>query len=163
MCLIIDNCVFDRVFFHNDPEFKPVVAAFRRGLAKSRFGSQLITEYQRGSKNRLAQNPLFAELERAGRLIRLSVNENSDVIDRTRHWSESGLLKSNDAHIIALAEITKQRLLVTADGPLVADFLNVAILKPKHSVYRNATHSRLLNRCCRSERSRRAKPRRKKN
>jgi hypothetical protein len=53
--------------------------------------------------------------------------------------------KSNDSHIVALARISKCRLLFSQDKPLHSDFTNLKLVpSPKGKVYQNRKHEHLL-------------------
>ena len=57
----------------------------------------------------------------------------------------SGLLRSDDPHVLALARASGARLLYTGDEKLVADFKNAALIsQPRGKVYSNAANAGLL-------------------
>jgi len=56
-----------------------------------------------------------------------------------------GIAVSNDLHVIALARISKARVLCSADRYLHADFKNLRLLPaPKGRIYQNAEHASVL-------------------
>ncbi len=61
-------------------------------------------------------------------------------------------VKSDDAHILALAKHTGARLLFTEDKNLIEDFKNKDLInKPRGKVYKNQEHAHLLsNDACKS-------------
>lgn len=63
-----------------------------------------------------------AQLNRAGLLF--SVNDN-EVNDRAEQLRISGELKSNDAHVLALAQLSGARVLYSRDQCLHSDFTMV--------------------------------------
>jgi hypothetical protein len=106
------------------------------------YGGDLKREYLRSPK---AMN-VIAGLDRAGRARKVS---DSDVDAETTVVRSSGLCKSNDPHVIALARIASVRLLCSLDQNLHTDFTNNKLLsKPKGRVYQNETHAHLIARYC---------------
>ena len=89
-----------------------------------------LAEYRRAGKARLVPASRFAEDEAA-----LEV---------------SGKLRSDDAHVLALARESGARLLYTGDNKLIADFGNPRIIQgPRGRVYKGAANANLLtNRVC---------------
>ena len=58
---------------------------------------------------------------------------------------KSGLLRSDDPHVLALARTSGARLLYTGDEKLVADFKNAALIRrPRGKVYSSAANASLL-------------------
>lgn len=100
---------------------------------------------------------LSKQLVLAGRMT----IENKDEVDlRTRELLNHGACRSNDAHVIALAQISGARLLYSNDYNLQQDFRDKALIdNPRGKVYTtnenrefNQTKRRLLNQreICRS-------------
>ena len=88
----------------------------------------------------------LATLDRAGMA---SLMPQMDVDQEEKQLEESPHLKSNDAHIIALARISGSRLLCTNDQTLQTDFKNLNLLQsPKGNVYKNGSHKHLIKRPC---------------
>ena len=57
----------------------------------------------------------------------------------------SGLLRSNDPHVIALAKVGGARVLFSHDQALHADFTNPQLLnRPRGKIYQNSSHQGLL-------------------
>jgi hypothetical protein len=86
---------------------------------------------------------LLIQLDRAGRLrsadeIRLRQEE--------RRLRASGICRSNDSHVLALAIVSGARTLATFDQALTDDFRDAEIVNgPRGSVYRDpVTHAHLL-------------------
>ncbi len=80
---------------------------------------------------------------------------NDEIVDRrTEEVHESGTCSSDDPHIIALAQISRARLLYTNDRNLQRDFQNKTLIdKPRGKVYTtlkyqvfHASHRKLLDR-----------------
>lgn len=58
---------------------------------------------------------------------------------------DSGLLRSDDPHVLALARASGARLLYTGDEALVADFKDAALIsRPRGKVYSSAANAGLL-------------------
>ena len=95
----------------------------------------------RGEVGRTARRKL-AEYVRAGKARYVPAEHLVDDEERLR---TSGELRSNDAHILALAKVSGVRLLHTRDKDLIADFKNPHLIsKPRGKVYSGAANARLL-------------------
>ena len=86
----------------------------------------------------------MTQLKRAGRLEEVDDDEVDTEADRLA--ASPGLLKSNDAHVVALALVSGVRVVCTEDELLMNDFTNPVILKrPRGKVFRDhRTHAALL-------------------
>ena len=127
----------------NDPLTKWVEA----GHIKLIVGGKLLDELGKNSKI----EQWIAGLHRIGRVVSLTSKEQSDVKSRTEELRKHSTCKSNDEHIIALAQIKHVRLLVTADRDLKKDFGNPDLIdRPRGKVYPSGaslgTRKRFLNR-----------------
>jgi hypothetical protein len=140
LCLIIDaNKTAD---FVNEPaheDHQPIRRWITEQGGVLALGGRLFAEQKRIAK---AQR-LFAEWVRAGRafLYRSAEvdQEESDVVG-------SGLCKSDDPHVIALARVSGARVLFSNDRDLGADFANLALVpRPQGKIYKNVTHAHLLD------------------
>ncbi len=89
-----------------------------------------------------AQRALIT-LDRAGRLVPVS----RDEADReAQHLVDTGLCRSDDYHVLAVARLTMSRLLCSHDTALIIDFTNKDLIaNPRGKVYQNAKHRNLLN------------------
>lgn len=67
------------------------------------------------------------------------------VATETTKLKQSGLCKSDDAHILALARISRARILYSYDRALHRDFKNRALIHPKGQIYQTAAHVSLLD------------------
>jgi hypothetical protein len=147
MCLIVDANCAGSVFVGVGPdEFEPV----RRALlgqkigARLALGGHLVQEYQRAGVLKVV-----LELDRAGRAFGVDDAEVSRLAEQLK---DGGLLRSNDSHVIALALVSKVRLLVSLDKPLHKDFTNPALIsKPRGKVYQKRSHAHLLQSHCSRE------------
>jgi hypothetical protein len=86
---------------------------------------------------------LLLQLERAGRVIKIS----EDALTKKETEIGAELIRSDDPHILALAVISRCRLLFSNDQALIRDFKNTTLVPPpKGRVYRDArVHAALLN------------------
>lgn len=147
MCAIVDANVANEVF---GPNPTPAGAEFfnwiERGSVQLVLGGEQLRELERGS-------PGFREWARdsilAGRLRQLDEDE---VNVRSNHIGHSKKLRSNDPHVLAVAQLSGARLLFTNDDDLQRDFKTKEhIDNPRGRIYHTrrskevtATHKRLL-------------------
>jgi hypothetical protein len=144
MCVIVDTNVISQVLFDtSDPRFEPL----RDGLYGARrplqlvFGGRLNEEYQRNGRVRR----MILNLARAGRAKRLPDEE---VDAETRSLAEACVCQSDDPHVIALARLSRARILVSLDEDLRSDFKDHRLVNnPRGKVYTKAAHRGLLKRC----------------
>lgn len=152
MCLIVDANVASLVFSakpHDD--FRPIWNALSKGQAVAVHGGHLTVEYKRLTRIRR----LLLELNRRGALRKV---EDAPVELATANFGEKEI-RSDDPHILGLAQITNVRLLCSHDRDLHADFTNPALLQPQGSVYQNSGHAPLIARHCRRKRQSRRRSR----
>ena len=147
MCAILDNDVAHQVFGRDR---SPAGLAFRRWLDSGR--GQLIVGGQ--LRRELAGTQAFrlwlqqALLEGRAR----SVND-QEVEERTTALKQAGVCRSDDPHIVALAQLSNARLLYSNDDDLRQDFGNKQLIdQPRGKVYSTKqsnhfqeSHRRLLN------------------
>lgn len=146
MCMIVDANIAHRALIEeNDPDFGEIHDSLFSNVmphAKIVYGGHLTTEYNQSNKLRR----IVAQLDRAGRarqMENLPVDQEADRVERT------GLCQSDDFHIIALARVSRVRLLCSHDQALHADFTNRLLLAwPRGKVYQNRTHKALLRTFC---------------
>jgi len=134
MCAIVDANVRDEVFAPHPDAQGDAPGEFFNWLVKGRGvmvigGTQLRGELfgTAGYRQRL----LFQELLRAERIRDLSDGE---VDSRAEELRESESCKSDDEHIIALAQVSGARLLYSNDRMLHEDF-KAHLRSPKGKVY----------------------------
>jgi hypothetical protein len=142
MCLIVDANVASLVFSaepHDD--FRPIWNALLKGRAVAVHGGHLTVEYSRMTRIRR----LLLELGRRGALRKV---EDGPVELATANFAEKGI-RSDDPHILGLAQVSIVRLLCSHDQDLHADFTNPALLQPQGSVYQDSDHAPLIARHCR--------------
>jgi len=140
MCLIVDA---DRMgLFLATPEHtdaKPIHTWLRRGVGRLVYstGGKFDSEVYRRARERLAA------YARAGRAKFFPEDAfRPDV----RRLNAAGMLRSNDAHVLALARASRTRPLYTGDDKLKADFKNAQIISdPRGKIYSGARNQKLLN------------------
>ena len=98
-------------------------------------GGKLLEELNRTSAREWAQQALNAGLIR-------NVGE-SDVNIRTEELQHESIYKSDDPHVLALAQISGARLLYSNDLGLQDDFKNKSLINyPRGEVYSTREHRR---------------------
>lgn len=153
MCLIVDASVATLVFSPQPHEdFAPVWQALSTSRAVAVYGGKLTEEY--GKLPTVLR--LLVELDRRGAVRKVS---DRDVEAAAGRFSRRSL-RSDDAHILGLAEVARVRLLCSHDKELHADFTDPALLQPQGSVYQNTGHSHLIRKHC-AKSANRARPRRR--
>ena len=107
------------------------------------YGGHLRKEYERIEKARR----VVLALDRAGRARAVA---DGPVEKRTEALKASGVLDSDDPHIIALAEVSGSRLLHSLDTELHRDFTNPALINnPRGRVYQGGVgHQHLVRSHC---------------
>ena len=146
MCLIVDNSVRDRVFFKpEDRDFHDLHSCLignGRPVVKIVYGGELRREYLR-RKDMMEQ---LAALDRKGQAKIIS---DADVDHETETVKATGLCRSNDEHVIALARVGRVRLLCAYDTDLKKDFKNKALIdEPRGKIYDRRSHDTLLREFC---------------
>ena len=153
MCVILDVHILHKVFPEPDVHHKPIYRALADGSARIVYGGYIIEEYRRTAKFW----KFLKLLDQSGAARQVS---STDVARRTAHLHASGVCRSNDSHVLALAQISGARLLCSDDDDLCFDFRDRRILRnPRGSVYRKASHAPLIRRHCRLQNERRERKR----
>lgn len=163
MCAIVDANVAHEVFGSKP---SPAGREFYEWVGKARgrlvVGGKLYKELDKGS-------PGFSEWAKQAVLAGLvTVVDERKVDDRTDEIKRNGQHRSNDPHVLALAQVSRARLLFTNDRRLEQDFGNKSLIdEPRGRVYHTRdihvpndnkefsnAHRRLLNdkSLCRRER-----------
>lgn len=148
MCLIVDNSVRDRVFFKpDDRDFQDLHSCLIGGglpAVRIVYGGKLKREYLTSQK----VMKRLAELDRKGQARAVS---DALVDEDTAALRASGLCRSNDVHVIALARVGRVGLLCACDNALKRDFKSKALIdKPRGKVYDRRSHKELLREFCSS-------------
>lgn len=144
MCLIIDaNCAAETLTSSPSTAFAPVMSAIlHKNAVMAMGGKKLREEYQRLAK----VWRFIVLLDRAGKV---AVCSDAAVDALHEELQNSGLLQSDDPHIIALAKVSGARLLCSKDQNLHKDFRSAKLISgPRGSVYQNESHAPLLGKCC---------------
>ena len=156
MCAIVDANVASEIF---GPDPKPAGAEFfdwlKKGSGRLVAGGKLLEELKASSGDfRIWAN----ELVKAGKMRSV---DGGKVAARTERIRDEGKCKSNDPHILALAQISGARLLYSNDVALQQDFNNKKLIdKPRGKVYSTLldgnfrdSHKKLLraNNLCRRD------------
>ncbi len=130
MCAILDNSVRDQVFGSNCP---PAGQAFFNWLNSGKgllvVGGKLLEELDGNQKFQTWRQQAIL----AGRV---HFYDEGKVDERTEELKNSGSCRSDDAHVVALAQVSGARLLFTNDDDLKEDFSNKKLIdNPPGKVY----------------------------
>lgn len=140
MCVIIDASVRDLVF---SPEPKPaarqIIDWIERDEGRVAYGGTKLCDELFGSAH--ASRRLRA-WKQAGRALQYR----SDIVDAVElQLGRLGTAKSNDTHVLALAQVSGARTLYSTDEDLHEDFKNSELLNgPRGCVYQVEGHRDLL-------------------
>ena len=135
MCIIIDTNMFGAYRDPKDSDMAPV-RKWVNGRGKivyvdaGKYGNEL------KSSNMLT---LLGDYRDAGKA---NLADAEKVLAKTRELEQQNL-KSDDPHIIALAQVSGTNLLVTGDDDLMHDFKNSKLIK-QGKIYKNQSHTHLL-------------------
>ena len=158
MCAILDTNVVHDVFSSDQPSAgKEFFKWINSGIGRLVVGGKLLEELNKKSARVWARRAL-----NRGLISRVSEGK---VRERTEKLQNEGLCRSDDPHVIALAQLSGARLLYTNDEKLQKDFRNKNLIKnPAGKVYSTkpknnpnkefrTTHKKLLGRndLCRVE------------
>jgi hypothetical protein len=153
MCVIVDANLASRIFAQPaEEDFAPVIDWLMSGEGGLVVGGKLASELGRlGNPRRLV-----LELLRSGRARQIPAPV---VRAEEERVAKTGLCRSNDQHVVALARVSGARTLCTLDRDLQGDFRNPQLVaKPRGSIYQRREHVRLLRHtssCGRASRRRR--------
>ncbi len=142
MCLIIDVNWVHHVHPTPNVDGAPIREALLAGRARLVYGGKLAQEYRDGSGD---FRRWLVRLDQAGRALKVP---DSDVDRATEELVRGGAYVSDDPHVIALAQVSRVRLLCSSDGALHTDFTNHLLLSPRGSVYQRAEHTHLIDEHC---------------
>jgi hypothetical protein len=140
MALILDaNCSHKITNVVDHPDFAPILDSLLNGQATLQYGgTKLIAEYQFAA----SVWKLIYRLDQAGRARKA---DGAAIDRRQQELIDANSCKSDDQHIIALAQISGTRLLCTHDKALHDDFKDKALIdRPRGSVYQTGAHKHLL-------------------
>ena len=136
MCAIVDANIASEVF---GPRPQPTGAKFfewlEEGTGRLVAGGQLLEELENGS-------PGFRKWASvAVGAGKLRIVNKEEVDTRTCHIQSQGACKSDDPHVIALAQVSGARLLYSNDTNLQGDFTDKQLIdNPRGKVYSTLKH-----------------------
>lgn len=136
MCIIIDANVFHEGFSGRADAGKKVFEWIAAKKTVMVIGGKLLKEIAGNS-------PKAARWIQQGKLAKtvIAVND-SEVDDAEKRLDREGVCKSDDPHVIALAQVSGARLLYSNDRPLHQDFTNRELLNsPRGKVYSTREYS----------------------
>lgn len=129
MCAIIDANVHHEVFGDNRPEagrrfFEWIDSKPRRLVV----GGQLLAELNRTPARKWIHEAIMGS--------KVHLADEDQVENKSEQVKESGQLRSDDPHVIALAQVSGARLLYSNDKKLHHDFKNQHLIKaPRGKIY----------------------------
>ena len=131
MCAIVDANVVHEVFGSNlQSAGEQFFDWIEKGNERLVVGGRLLEELEASSEG---FREWASEAAEAGKMKAVNKNE---VDARTREIENEGEYKSDDPHILALAQVSGARLLYSNDGDLQADFKNKNLIDdPRGRVY----------------------------
>ena len=129
MCIIIDTNRFGDFLKEDDPDMKPV-KKWLEGSGKLAYSP--IEEFERSPR-------MWKELVRYDRIGKAKQIPKEDVEEKQKKLKDRKL-KSNDPHIIALAQAANVKVLVSNDEKLHEDFKDIQDGK----IYQEKKHEGLL-------------------
>lgn len=142
MCLIVDANVVHQLFPAASRDFEPIREALVSGRAKLVYGGELTREY---AKTPLCRS-FLRRLDQQGAARQFP---DSLVDSETQKLRKRAEHRSDDPHVLALAIVSKARLLCSEDEDLGCDFTSPSILPlPRGSVYKRAAHRHLIRIHC---------------
>ena len=143
MCLILDASLFNK--FNNPKNADMELVRNWHKKKKNKFVYSKTTNLMVELKKYNDMVKYFNELSLSGSIKYINKDEVQIVEDTLRNEKDpSKKLKSNDAHIIALALVSKVKLLVAADKPLHKDFKSYV---KKGKIYQYKKQRSLLKPC----------------
>lgn len=130
MCVIVDNSVSHHVFTDNPSEAaQRLLNWIDSGQSRFVAGGKLLHELKGNSTFKIWMN----EALKRGTARRIGP---ARVTARVKVLQQNNQLRSNDTHVIALAQLTGARLLFSDDKALNRDFENPNLIhSPNGSVY----------------------------
>lgn len=139
MCAIVDANVSHEVFGSNPSEAGDKFFGWiNQGSGRLVAGGKQLEELEAGS-------PGFKEWASQGvRSGKMRILNESEVSARTERIEHEGLHTSNDAHILAVAQLSGARLLYSNDITLRNDFTNKKLIdNPQGKVYSTRMNKRV--------------------
>ena len=147
MCAIVDANVVSEIFGSNlPPAGEKFFDWLNQGSGRLVVGGKLLEELEKSSAD-------FRHWGREAQLAgRMKIVDKSEVDARTEQIQNEGTIRSDDPHVIALAQVSGARLLYSNDRNLQKDFDNKRLIDaPRGKVYSTSVnksfqprHDRLL-------------------
>ena len=131
MCAIVDANVASEVFGSNlSPAGEKFFEWLNKGSGRLVVGGKLLEELEKSSAD-------FIYWGRGALLAgRMKIVNKSEVDARTEQIQRENKIRSDDPHVIALAQVSGARLLYSNDGDLQQDFRNEKLIDdPRGNVY----------------------------
>ena len=136
MCIVVDANMFGAFKDPANANMEPVWNWLRKKNGKIAYSNtqRFEEEWEKGG-----MTGLIKLLRQSGQLKEIP---SQDVEAKENELNQTGAIRSDDPHIIALAIIANVKVLVSNDRRLHADFKNRNLVGG--SVYQTKSHSRLL-------------------
>nr|VFJ63666.1 MAG: hypothetical protein BECKFM1743A_GA0114220_103382 [Candidatus Kentron sp. FM]VFJ65400.1 MAG: hypothetical protein BECKFM1743C_GA0114222_103942 [Candidatus Kentron sp. FM]VFK15676.1 MAG: hypothetical protein BECKFM1743B_GA0114221_103832 [Candidatus Kentron sp. FM] len=142
MCVVLDTNAFGPFFDENNKErgeFEPVFQWVVRGKGKLVYGGRTYKDEMRAASRYI---PMFADLERAGKIVILKDENVNELQSKIRNIEPSD--RFDDPHLVAIVLESKCRIVCTRDTraiPYLKDsrFYTDGIKKPKLYISRRNT------------------------
>lgn len=133
MCAILDNSVVGKVFKNRNSEAgKKFFEWINSGKGSLVVGGKLRDELEGTSNFRL----WWQQAIEAGQVRKLDDSKERRIKDKTEELIDQGVCRSDDHHVIALAQISGVHFLYSDDADLQADFKNRNLIdNPRGVVY----------------------------
>ena len=148
MCAILDNNTRDEVFGNTQTDRGQAFYQWvNSGRGRLVIGGTRLREELGGNRQHPGSLNFRKWLPTAIRLGRVAQPDDDAVVDETaRALEASGICRSDDPHILALAQHTGARLLYTNDQLLGYDLTNRAIIDGvRGKIYPNTDYREFLN------------------
>ena len=145
MCAIVDASVLRDVFGPDRPEAgKKFYSWITQGSGRLVIGGKVTQEFYKMDAAKIWAE----EAMRAGKL---KIEDDTQMANKTKALKTTNDCKSNDLHVIALAQISGARLLYAKDKDLENDFKRM-LRKPNGKIYKtpkngefNKSHKKMLS------------------
>lgn len=137
MCLILDANKYSDFLNPNNQDMKPVRDWVENLRGKIAYAPTQKMESELNEHKKMRKK--FDDFRQAGRIKLFSKDKVQSAMKNLQN------LKSDDPHIIALAQVSGVKLLVSGDTNLHKDFSNRNLIK-KGSIYQTKEHKHLLKR-----------------
>ena len=136
MCAILDASVVGKVFHECCERRSEAGRGFIKWINSGRGGLVTGGELRGELNNSREFREWWQQAVLAGQARGLNGDKEKEVIIRTKKLIEEGVCKSNDHHVIALAQVSGVHFLYSDDVDLHEDFGNKRLIdKPRGTVY----------------------------